>query len=162
MPLTLVMHWLHLLAMVVVLGGYLFLSFFLWPTLRELDAEVRLQVRLLGRLLRRFFTVVVVALMVEILTGGLYLLPATVAAGQGSGALAAFYRLLLVKLGLVFVALLLVPLQLFGLGFRLTRMDAGVAPFDAAAAQRVMRRLQGVSLLIAALLTAVVLLSTRL
>jgi uncharacterized membrane protein len=156
--------WIHILAMVVVLGGYIFLSLFWWPVLVRAVADVRVQVHVLGQTLRRFFTVVVLALTVLVLTGGLYLLPPAYRAfGAGDETrLAAFHLVLLWKLGAVFVVLILVPMQLFGMAFRLTRMDAGVYPFDPQLATRLGQRLQMVSYLIIVLLTAVVILSTQL
>ena len=154
---------LHLFSMVVILGGYIFLSLFWWPVLRRTTAEVHVQVRCLGQTLRRFFTVVVLALTLELMTGGLYLLPLARTARAGSeAALATFYTLLSIKLAAVFLVMLLVPMQLFGMAFRLTRMDAGIYPYDAAVVQRVGQRMQTVSYLIIALLTLVVVLSMRL
>jgi len=154
---------LHILAMVVMLGGYIFLSVFWWPVLRRATVDIRVQVRCLGQTLRRFFTVVLLALTLELMTGGLYLLPeARVARAGSEAALAAFYTLLGIKLAAVFLVLLLVPMQLFGMAFRLTRMDAGIYPYDADVVQRVSQRMQTVSYLIIALLTLVVVLSMRL
>ena len=154
---------LHVLAMVVVLGGYIFLSVFWWPVLQRATADVHLQVRCLGQTLRRFFTVVVLALTLELLTGGLYLLPGARLARAGSAtALTTFYTVLGIKLAAVFLVMLLVPMQLFGMAFRLTRMDAGVSPYDADVVQRVSRRMQTTSYLIIVLLTLVVVLSMRL
>jgi uncharacterized membrane protein len=156
--------WIHILAMVVVLGGYIFLSMFWWPVLVRTIEDVRLQVRLLGQILRRFFTVVVLALTVLVLTGGLYLLPPAYRAfGAGDEIrLAAFHLVLLWKLAVVFVVLVLVPMQLFGMTFRLTRMDAGIYPFDPQVVARLGRRMQTVSYLIIMLLTVVVVLSAQL
>jgi uncharacterized membrane protein len=156
--------WIHILAMVVVLGGYIFLSMFWWPVLVRTIADVGLRVRLLGQTLRRFFTVVVLALTVLVLTGGLYLLPPAYGAfGVGDEIrLAAFHLVLLWKLAAVFVVLVLVPMQLFGMAFRLTRMDAGIYPCDPQVVARLGRRMQTVSYLIIVLLTAVVILSTQL
>jgi hypothetical protein len=53
-------------------------------------------------------------------------------------------------------------MQLFGLAFRLTRMDAGIYPFDPQVTARLGRRMQIVSYLIIVLLTGVVILSTQL
>lgn len=159
-----VMRCIHILSMVVVLGGYIFLSFFWWPVLRRATADMRLQVRIVAQTLRRFYTTVVVTLTIEILTGGLYLLPPayrTFAAGQ-EAALATFHQLLIIKLTVVFVILLLVPMQLFGMAFRLTRMDAGIYPFDPALFVRVGRRMQTVSYAIIVLLSVVVIISTHL
>lgn len=154
---------LHILAMVVLLGGYVFLSAFWWPVLRRATPDVAVQVRCLGQTLRRFFTVVLLALTLELMTGGLYLLPEARMARAGSdAALSAFYTVLGIKLAAVFVLMLLVPMQLFGMAFRLTRMDAGIEPYDAAVVQRVGQRLQRVSYLIIVLLTLVVVLSMRL
>jgi uncharacterized membrane protein len=156
--------WIHLLSMVVVLGGYIFLSMFWWPVVRRASEDVRLQVRLLGQTLRRFFTVVVLALTVLVLTGGLYLLPPAYRAfgGGDEARLATFHLVLLWKLGAVFVVLVLVPMQLFGMAFRLTRMDAGIYPFDPQLVARLDRRMQMVSYLIILLLAGVVILSTQL
>jgi uncharacterized membrane protein len=156
--------WVHILAMVIVLGGYIFLGMFWWPVLTRTGIDVRLQVRLLGQTLRRFFTTVVLALMLQVLTGGLYLLPPAYRAfGAGDeAALATFHLLLLLKLVAVFLVLILVPVQLFGMAFRLTRMDAGIAPLDPQLVGRTERRMQIVSYLIIALLTCVVVLSTQL
>jgi uncharacterized membrane protein len=156
--------WIHILAMVVVLGGYIFLSMFWWPVLVRALADVRLQIRLLGQTLRRFFTVVVLALTVSVLTGGLYLLPPAYRAfGAGNEALLAAFHLVLVwKLAAVFVVLVLVPMQLFGMALRLTRMDVGIYPFDPQLVARLGRRMQTVSYLIILLLTVVVILSTQL
>ena len=77
-------------------------------------------------------------------------------------ALATFYTVLGIKLAAVFLVMLLVPMQLFGMAFRLTRMDAGIYPYDVHVVQRVSQRMQTVSYLIIALLTLVVVLSTRL
>ena len=154
---------LHILAMVVVLGGYVFLSVFWWPVLRRAIPDVHVQVRCLGQTLRRFFTVVLLALTLELMTGGLYLLPLARTARAGSdAALATFYTVLGIKLAVVFLLMLLVPMQLFGMAFRLTRMDAGIYPYDADVVQRVGQRMQTVSYLIIALLTLVVVLSMRL
>src|SRR5215475_6365738 len=154
---------LHILTMVIVLGGYLFLSIFWWPVLHRTLTDVAVQVRCLSQTLRRFFTVVLLALTLELMTGGLYLLPvARVARAGSAAALATFYTLLGIKLAAVFLVMLLVPMQLFGMAFRLTRMDAGIYPYDADVVQRVSRRMQTISYLIIALLTLVVVLSIRL
>jgi hypothetical protein len=159
-----VMFWLHLLAAIVVLGGYVFLSLFWLPVLLRATEDVRLQVRCMGQTLRRFFTTVVLALTVQILTGGLYLLPPAYRVfGAGDEmALVTFHRLLLIKLVAVFLVLLLVPMQLFGMAFRLTRMDAGIYPYDPQVVTRVSQRMQVISYSIIVLLTLVVLVSTRL
>src|SRR5436853_4418281 len=158
-----VMHCLHLLTMVFVLGGYIFLSMFWWPVLQRTLADVQVHVRCLSQTLRRFFTVVLLALTLELLTGGLYLLPVARVARAGSeAALATFYTVLGIKLAAVFLVMLLVPMQLFGMAFRLTRMDAGIYPYDADVVQRVSQRMQTVSYLIIVLLTLVVVLSMRL
>jgi uncharacterized membrane protein len=158
-----VIQCIHILAMVVVLGGYIFLTLFWWPVLRQTIPDGPLYVRCLGQTLRRFFTVVLLALTLALMTGGLYLLPAARAARAGSDiALTAFYTLLGVKLAAVFLVMLLVPMQLFGMAFRLTRMDAGIYPYDAGLVQRLSQRMQVVSSLIIGLLTLVVVLSIRL
>ena len=164
MTLATVALWIHILAMVVVLGGYIFLSVFWWPVLRRATEDARLQVHLLGQTLRRFFPVVLLALTAQVVTGGLYLLPPAYRAfGAGDEtALATFHLLLLLKLTAVFLALLLVPMQLFGMAVRLTRMDAGIYPFDPQVFRRTAQRLQVVSYLIIVLLTLAVVLSTRL
>ena len=102
--------------------------------------------------------------MLLILTGGLYLLPPAYRAfGAGDEpALAAFHLTLIIKLASVFVVALLVPMQLFGMAFRITRMDAGIFPLDGDVVQRVTARMQAVSWLIIALLVLTVVLSTRL
>lgn len=154
---------LHILALVVVLGGYVFLSVFWWPVLQRTLADVHVYVRCLSQTLRRFFTVVLLALTLELMTGGLYLLPVARTARAGSElALGTFYTVLGIKLAAVFLVMLLVPMQLFGMAFRLTRMDAGIYPYDAHVVQRVSQRMQTVSYLIIALLTLVVVLSIRL
>lgn len=159
-----IMHWIHVLSMVVVLGGYIFLSVFWWPVLKRATRDVRLQVHIVAQTLRRFFTTVVLALTVQLLTGGLYLLtPAYQAFGPGQeAAFALFHKLLLVKLTAVFLVLLLVPMQLFGMAFRLTRMDAGIHPLDEALFFRISQRMQVVSYSIIGLLTLVVIVSTYL
>jgi len=154
---------LHILAMVIVLGGYIFLSMFWWPVLQRTLADVQVHVRCLSQTLRRFFTVVLLALTLELMTGGLYLLPVARTARAGSElALGTFYTVLGIKLAAVFLVMLLVPMQLFGMAFRLTRMDAGIYPYDVHVVQRVSQRMQTVSYLIIALLTLVVVLSIRL
>ena len=154
---------LHILAMVIMLGGYIFLSMFWWPVLQRTLPDVQLHVRCLSQTLRRFFTVVLLALTLELMTGGLYLLPVARTARAGSEpALSAFYTVLGIKLAAVFLVLLLVPMQLFGMAFRLTRMDAGIYPYDVQVVHRVGQRMQTVSYLIIALLTLVVVLSIRL
>ena len=162
--LRLVMLWIHTLTMVLVLGGYVFLACFLWPVLHRTELDTRVQVHVLGRTLRRFFTVVVVALMVQILSGGLYLLPPAYRAFQAGdeAALAHFHLFLILKLLATFCVLILVPMQLFGMAFRLTRMDAGIYPYDPDVVRRVGQRLQLVSYGIIILLTAIVLLSSQL
>ena len=158
-----VVLWLHVLSMVVVLGGYIFLSFFWWPVLRQATEDIRIQVRLVARTLRRFYTTVLLGLTVQIITGGLYLLPQAYRAfGAGDEiALATFHRLLLIKLCAVFLVLLLVPMQLFGMAFRLTRMDADILPFDPELFVRIGQRMQMVSYTIIVLLTLVVIVSVR-
>src|SRR5882762_174279 len=104
-----VMRCLHILTMVIVLGGYIFLSVFWWPVLQRTLADVQVHVRCLSQTLRRFFTVVLLALTVELMTGGLYLLPVARTARAGSEpALTAFYTMLGIKLAAVFLVLLLV------------------------------------------------------
>jgi uncharacterized membrane protein len=164
MSVHMVSHWIHILTMVVVLGGYIFLAVFLWPVLTRATGDVRIQVRVVGQTLRRFFTTVVLALTIQVLTGGLYLLPPAYRAfGMGNeAALAHFHLLLLLKLVAVFLVLILVPMQLFGMAFRLTRMDAGIYPLDPQVVARIGKRMQVVSYLIIALLTFAVVLSTQL
>ena len=155
------MRWIHVLSMIVVLGGYVFLTAFWLPVIRRSSEDVRVRVHFLARTLRPFFTTVVLALMLLILTGGLYLLPPAYRAGD-EPALAAFHLALIVKLAAVFGVAFLVPMQLFGMAFRLTRMDAGIYPLDAEVVERVTGRMQVVSYLIIALLVLTVVVSTRL
>jgi uncharacterized membrane protein len=155
--------WLHTLSRIVVLGGYMFLSFFCWPVLKRMD-DTRTQLRILGQTMRRFFPTVLVGLSIQITTGGLYLLPPFYRAfGAGDeSALAHFHLLLIYKLAAVFFVMLLVPMQLFGIGFRITRMDAGIHPFDAQLFHRLAQRMQIISYVIIALLTFVVIVSSKL
>jgi uncharacterized membrane protein len=157
-----IIRWIHILTMVVLLGGYLFLWVFWWPVVRRATDEVRLQVRLVSLTLRRFFTAVVLALTVQILTGGLYLLPhAYRSFGSGDEmALAAFHYWLIWKLVAVFLVIFLVPMQLFGMAFRITRMDAGIHTFNPDLFARIMQRMQVVSYVLIALLTFTVIVST--
>ena len=159
-----IMRWIHILTMVIVLGGYLFLSFFWWPVVRRAEMDIRLKIHLIAQTLRRFFTTVVLALTVELLTGGLYLLPPAYRAfGAGQEfALASFHKFLIIKLIAVFIILLLVPMQLFGMAFRLTRMDAGILDVDADLVHRITQRMQVVSYILIALLILVVIVSGRL
>jgi len=62
-----VIRCLHILTMVIVLGGYLFLSVFWWPVLQRTLTDVAVQVRCLSQTLRRFFTVVLLALTLELM-----------------------------------------------------------------------------------------------
>lgn len=158
------MRWIHILSMIVVLGGYIFLTAFWLPVIRRSTEDVRIRVHFLARTLRPFFTAVVLALMLLIMTGGLYLLPPAYRAfGAGDElALASFHLVLILKLASVFVVAFLVPMQLFSMAFRLTRMDAGIYPMDAEMVDRVTGRIQAVSYLIIALLVVIVVLSTRL
>ena len=158
------MHWIHILSMTVVLGGYIFLTAFWLPVLRRSTEDVHIRVHFLARTLRPFFTTVVLALMLLIMTGGLYLLPPAYRAfGAGDEpALATFHLVLILKLTSVFVVAFLVPMQLFSMAFRLTRMDAGIYPLDAKVVDRVTGRMQVVSYLIIALLVLTVALSTQL
>ena len=158
------MRWIHILSMIVVLGGYIFLTAFWLPVIRRSTEDVRIRVHFLARTLRPFFTAVVLALMLLIMTGGLYLLPPAYRAfGAGDElALASFHLVLILKLASVFVVAFLVPMQLFSMAFRLTRMDAGIYPMDAEMVDRVTGRIQVVSYLIIALLVVIVVLSTRL
>ncbi len=158
------MRWIHILSMIVVLGGYIFLTAFWLPVIRRSTEDVRIRVHFLARTLRPFFTAVVLALMLLIMTGGLYLLPPAYRAfGAGDElALASFHLVLILKLASVFVVAFLVPMQLFSMAFRLTRMDAGIYPMDAEVVDRVTGRMQAVSYLIIALLVVIVVLSTRL
>ncbi|MEE8301344.1 MAG: hypothetical protein V3S24_02805 [Candidatus Tectomicrobia bacterium] len=155
--------WLHILSLALVLGGYIFLSIFWWPVLKRTD-DTRIQLHLLGRTMRRFFPIVVVALTVQVITGGLYLLPPAyrVFGAGDEAALAHFHLLLLIKLIAVFFVMILVPMQLFGMGTRITRMDAGIYPFDPQLFYRIVQRMQIVSYLIIMLLTLAVILSTHL
>ena len=157
-----IIRWIHILTMVVLLGGYLFLCVFWWPVVRRATDEVRLQVRLVSLTLHRFFTAVVLALTVQILTGGLYLIPhAYRSFGTGDEmALAAFHYWLIWKLVAVFLVIFLVPMQLFGMAFRITRMDAGIHDFNPDLFVRIMQRMQVVSYVLIALLTFTVIVST--
>ncbi len=156
-----VMLWLHVLTMTVVLGGYIFLSCFWWPVLKRTTEDAQLQLHIVAQTLRRFFTTVVLALTVQVITGGLYLLPRAYRAfGAGDeAALASFHLLLMIKLAAVFLVLLLVPMQLFGLASRLTRMDAGILPFDPELYARLMKRMQIVSYVLITLLTLATIIS---
>lgn len=159
-----IMRWIHILTMVLVLGGYIFLSFFWWPVIKRSNIDVRTQIHLVSQTLRRFFTVVVLALTLQLMTGGLYLLPTAYRAFGGGQelALAYFHKFLIIKLVAVFVVLLLVPMQLFGMAFRLTRMDAGILELDAGLFARITQRMQVVSYVLIALLSFVVIVSTQL
>ena len=157
-----VIHCLHILTMVIVLGGYLFLSVFWWPVCPALYGRPR-RSPYVSQTLRINLPVVLLALTLALMTGGLYLLPVARAARANSeSALATFYLVLGIKLAAVFLILILVPMQLFGMAFRLTRMDACVYPYDAHIVQRVSQRMQVVSYLIILLLTLVVVLSSQL
>ncbi len=158
-----IIRWIHILTMVVLLGGYAFLCFFWWPAIQRATDDVRLQVRLVSQTLHRFFTVVVLAVTLEVLTGGLYLIPhAYRLFGSGDEmALAAFHYWLIWKLVAVFLVIFLVPMQLFGMAFRITRMDAGIYEFDPDRFVRTMQRMQVVSYVIIALLTFTVVVSAR-
>jgi uncharacterized membrane protein len=162
MELISIIRWIHILTMVVLLGGYIFLCVFWWPVVQRATDNVQLQVRLVSLTLRRFFTSVVLALTVLMLTGGLYLLPPAYRA-FGSGdemALAAFHQLLIWKLAAVFLIVFLVPMQLFGMAFRITRMDAGIHELNPDLFVRMMQRMQVVSYVMIALLTFTVIVST--
>src|SRR5262245_1725832 len=126
-----VIRCLHMLMVVIVLGGYLFLSVFWWPVLQRTLTDVAVQVRCLSQTLRRFFTVVLLALTLELMTGGLYLLPAArTARASSESALAAFYLVLGIKLAAVFLILILVSMQLFVMTFRLMRMAVGIFSYS--------------------------------
>jgi len=157
-----IIRWIHILTMVVLLGGYIFLCVFWWPVVQRATDNIELQVRLVSLTMRRFFTSVVLALTVQILPGGLYLLaPAYRAFGSGDEmALAAFHQLLIWKLAAVFLVIFLVPMQLFGMAFRITRMDAGIHELNPDLFVRIMQRMQVVSYVIIALLTFIVIVST--
>ena len=157
-----IIRWIHILTMVVLLGGYFFLCVFWWPVVKRATDDVRLQVRLVSLTLHRFFTAVVLALTVQMLTGGLYLIPhAYRSFGRGDEmALAAFHQLLIWKLVAVFLVIFLVPMQLFGMAFRITRMDAGIHDFNPALFVRIMQRMHVVSYVIIGLLTFAVIVST--
>lgn len=158
-----IIRWIHILTMVVLLGGYVFLCFFWWPVIRRATDDVRLQVRLVSQTLHRFFTVVVLAVAVQVLTGGLYLIPhAYRSFGSGDEmALATFHYWLIWKLAAVFLVIFLVPMQLFGMAFRVTRMDAGIYEFEPDRFVRTMQRMQVVSYVMIALLTFTMMVSTR-
>ncbi len=157
-----IIRWIHILTMVVLLGGYIFLCVFWWPVVKRATDDVRLQVTWVSLTLRRFFTAVVLALTLQILTGGLYLIPhAYRSFGSGDEmALATFHQLLIWKLAAVFLVIFLVPMQLFGMAFRITRMDAGIHDFDPELFVRIVQRIQMVSYVIIALLTFAVIVST--
>ena len=74
-------------------------------------------------------------------------------------ALAAFHQLLIWKLVAVFLVIFLVPMQLFGMAFRITRMDAGIYDVDPDLFVRLMQRMQVVSYVMIALLTLIVIMS---
>ena len=65
----------------------------------------------------------------------------------------------MIKLAAVFLVLLLVPMQLFGLASRLTRMDAGILPFDPELYARLTKRMQIVSYVLITLLTLATIIS---
>ena len=46
----------------------------------------------------------------------------------------------LINLAIIFIVLFLVPMQLFGMGFRITRMDAGILEIDADLFARIIQR----------------------
>lgn len=162
MDIIAITRWIHILTMVVLLGGYIFLCVFWRPVVQRATDDVGLQVRLVSLTLRRFFTAVVLALTLQILTGGLYLIPhAYRSFGSGDEmALAAFHQLLIWKLVALFLVIFLVPMQLFGMAFRITRMDAGIHDFDPDLFARLVQRIQVVSYVIIALLTFIVIVST--
>jgi uncharacterized membrane protein len=161
MDIVMIALWLHTLSMIIVLGGYIFFAIFWWPIIKRLD-DTRTQLHLLGQTMRRFFPSVLVGLTILVTTGGLYLLPPAYRAfGAGDeAALAHFHLLLIYKLAAVFLVMLLVPMQLFGMGFRITRMDAGIYPFDAQLFHRTAQRIQIISYVIIVLLIVVVLISS--
>jgi uncharacterized membrane protein len=161
MDIIMITLWLHTFSTIIVLGGYIFLAIFWWPIIKRLD-DTRIQLHLLGQTMRRFFPTVLVGLTIQITTGGLYLLPPIYRAfGAGDEtALAHFHLLLIYKLAAVFFVMLLVPMQLFGMGFRITRMDAGIYPFDAELFHRIAQRMQIVSYVIILLLAFVVIVSS--
>ena len=157
------MHWIHVLSMIVILGGYIFLAAFWLPVLRRSGEDVRV-----GCTSWR----VRYALLHHRRAGpdapdsdGR---PVPAAAGlpglwrgrrTGVGGISPHpYH----QAGVGFVVALLVPMQLFGMAFRITRMDAGIYPLDAEAVQRVTGRMQVVSWIIIALLVLTVVLSMRL
>ena len=158
------MRWIHVLSMIVVLGGYVFLTAFWLPVIRRSSEDVRVLGALPGAhpaafLHRR-------RAGPDAVDPDRRAVPcrrAYRAFGAGDEpALAAFHLALIVKLAAVFVVAFLVPMQLFGMAFRLTRMDAGIYPLDAEVVQRVTGRMQVVSYLIIALLVLTVVVSTRL
>jgi uncharacterized membrane protein len=103
----------HVVAVIVALGGSLFATFALTPILAaQLDAPARVQV--IRRVIRRLGVIVLTALAVLVFTGILNVL--------FTGILSA---LLVIKLVLVTIVILLATYQYANVGARIWRVSAG-------------------------------------
>jgi uncharacterized membrane protein len=119
----------HIVSVIVALGGSLFTTFALMPILgNELDPASRVQVT--RRVIRRLGGIVLTALALLVFTGILNVLFTRI-----------FSALLVIKLVLVAVVIVLATYQYANLGARIWRLsDAGPRP-ELAALQRHFRRI---------------------
>jgi uncharacterized membrane protein len=118
----------HVVSVIVALGGSLFVTFALTPILaNELDAPARVQVS--RRVIRRLGVIVLTALGLLVLTGILNVMFTGIRS-----------TLLVVKLGLVAVVIVLATSQYASLGARIWRLSAtGPSPELAPLQQRFRR-----------------------
>jgi uncharacterized membrane protein len=119
----------HVVAVILALGGSLFATFALAPILaQELEAPARLAVT--RRVIRRLGMIVLTALAVLILTGILNVLLTGI-----------FSALLGVKLVLVMIVIVLASYQYANLGARIWRLSAAAPNVDLAPVQTKFRRI---------------------
>jgi uncharacterized membrane protein len=138
---------LHVTAVIVALGGSLFSTFALTPVLTE-ELEPALRLRVMRRVIRRLGVVVLSALALLVFTGMLNVLY-----------LRAMPMALMVKLGLVGVAIALALYQYGSVGARIWRLSAD-GPNPAIPPLQV--RFRKVGLMVGALVLVIVYLSLTL
>ena len=119
----------HVVAVIVALGGSLFTTFALTPILaQELDTPLRVQVS--RRVIRRLGTIVLTSLALLVFTGLLNVLLTGI-----------FSVLLMIKLALVAVVIVLATYQYANLGTRMWRLSAAGPRSELGPLQKHFRRI---------------------
>jgi uncharacterized membrane protein len=133
--------WLHIMGVVISLGGGLFFVLVFLPTLKSLpDPHQRMKV--MAESLKYFHPLFLFGICLTFMTGAMRLTDLKI--GFGAFYYSSVGKILIWKFSMTMLIFLLASMQCFGMGLKLGRMANGVIPGDLATQERYARKIKKV------------------